>query len=68
MFCHLSIYFRQTMIEIQNDVLLKREKRLANIVAGILLIFVLTYFPAFLFPTVWLAKGFKNFLPFRSFS
>ena len=67
MFCYLSICFRQTMIEIQNDALLKREKRLANIVAGILLIFVLTYFPAFLFPTVLLAKGFKNFLPFRPF-
>ena len=67
MFCYLSIYFRKTMIENQNDALLRKEKRLANTVAGILLIFLLTYFPAFLFPTVLFAKGFKNFLPFRPF-
>lgn len=66
-FCYLSFYFRKTMIENQNDALLRREKRSANTVAGILLIFLLTYFPAFLFPTVLFAKGFKNFLPFRPF-
>ena len=67
-FCYLSIYFRKTVeIGNPNDSLLKREKRLANTVAWILLNFVLTYFPSFLFPTVLVIKGFKNFLDFRPY-
>ena len=67
-FCYLSIYFRKTVeVGNPNDSLLKREKRLANTVAWILLNFVLTYFPSFLFPAVLFIKGFKNFLPFRPY-
>ena len=69
MFCYLRIYFRKTVeVGNPNDALLKREKRLANTVAGILLILVLTYFPALLVPFVLSAKGlYKNSLPFRPF-
>ena len=69
MFCYLRIYFRKTVeVGNPNDALLKREKRLTNTVAGILLILVLTYFPALLAPFVLSAKGlYKNSLPFRSF-
>ena len=68
MSCYLSIYFRKT-IEVGNlnKALLEREKRLANTVAWILLILLLTYFPAHLFPIVLFIKGFKNFLPFRPY-
>ena len=46
MFCYLRIYFRKTVeVGNPNDSLFKREKRLTNPVAGILLILVLTYFP-----------------------
>ena len=69
MFYYLRIYFRKTVeVGNPNDALLKREKRLTNTVAGILLILVLTYFPALLAPFVLSAKGlYKNSLPFRPF-
>ena len=69
MFCYLRIYFRKTVeVGNPNDTLLKREKRLTNTVAGILLILVLTYFPALLVPFVLSAKGlYKNSLSFRPF-
>ena len=69
MFHYLRIYFRKTVeVGNPNDALLKREKRLTNTVAGILLILVLTYFPALLVPFVLSAKGlYKNSLPFRPF-
>ena len=69
MFCYLRIYFRKTVeVGNPNDARLKREKRLTNTVAGILLILVLTYFPALLVPFVLSAKGlYKNSLPFRPF-
>ena len=69
MFYYLRIYFRKTVeVGNPNDALLKREKRLTNTVAGILLILVLTYFPALLVPFVLSAKGlYKNSLPFRPF-
>ena len=69
MFCYPHIYFRKTVeVGNPNDALLKREKRLTNTVAGILLILVLTYFPAFLVPFVLSAKGlYKNSLSFRPF-
>ena len=68
MFCYLRIYFRKTVeVGNPNDALLKREKRLTNTVAGILLILVLTYFPALLVPFVLSTKGlYKNSLHFRS--
>ena len=69
MFCYLRIYFRKTVeVGNPNDARLKREKRLTNTVAGILLILVLTYFPALLVPFVLSAKGlYKNSLPFKPF-
>ena len=69
MFCYLRIYFRKTVeVGNPNDARLKREKRLTNTVAGILLILVLTYFPALLAPFVLSTKGlYKNSLPFRPF-
>ena len=69
MFCYPHIYFRKTVeVGNPNDALLKREKRLTNTVAGILLILVLTYFPALLVPFVLSAKGlYKNSVPFRPF-
>ena len=67
-FCYLSIYTRKP-IEVQNpnDSLFKKEKRLTNTVAWVLLILLLTYFPALLFPMLLFVKGFKNFLPFRPY-
>ena len=69
MFCYLRIYFRKTVeVGNPNDARLKREKRLTNTVAGILLILVLTYFPALLVPFVLSAKGlYKNSVPFKPF-
>ena len=69
MFCYLRIYFRKTVeVGNPNDALLKREKRLTNTVAGILLILVLTYFPALLVPFVLSTKGlYENSLRFRPF-
>ena len=69
MFGYLRIYFRKTVeVGNPNDALLKREKRLANTVAGILLILVLTYFPALLAPFVLSTKGLHgNSLRFRPF-
>ena len=62
-----AFFFRKTVeVGNPNDALLKREKRLTNTVAGILLILVLTYFPALLVPFVLSAKGiYKNSLRFR---
>ena len=67
-FCYLSIHTRKP-IEVgnPNDSLFKKEKRLTNTVAWVLLILLLTYFPALLFPILLFAKGFKNFLPFRPY-
>ena len=66
-FCYLSIYCRKNIqVGNLNEALLKREKRLANTVAWILLILVLTYFPGLLFGGVLVAKGVNN-LPFRPF-
>ena len=67
MFCYLRIYSRKTVeVGNPNDALLKREKRLTNTVAGILLILVLTYFPALLVPFVLSTKGlYENSLRFR---
>ena len=66
-FCYLSIYCRKNIqVGNLNDTFLKREKRLANTVAWILLILVLTYFPGLLFGAVLVAKGVNN-LPFRPF-
>ena len=48
----------------RNDAFLKREKRLANTVAWILLILVLTYFPGLLFGGVLVAKGVIIIFPF----
>ena len=48
----------------RNDAFLKREKRLANTVAWILLILVLTYFPGLLFGGVLVAKGVIIVFPF----
>ena len=66
-FCYLSIYCRKNIqVGNLNDAFLKREKRLANTVAWILLILVLTYFPGLLFGAVLVAKGVNN-LPFRPY-
>ena len=66
-FCYLSIYCRKNIqVGNLNEALLKREKRLANTVAWILLILVLTYFPGLLFGGVLVAKGINN-LPFRPY-
>ena len=66
-FCYLSIYCRKNIqVGNLNEALLKREKRLANTVAWILLILVLTYFPGLLFAGILVAKGINN-LPFRPF-
>ena len=66
-FCYLSIYCRKNIqVGNLNEALLKREKRLANTVAWILLILVLTYFPGLLFGGVLVAKGVNN-LPFRPY-
>ena len=66
-FCYLSIYCRKNIqVGNLNDAFLKREKRLANTVAWILLILVLTYFPGLLFGGVLVAKGVNN-LPFRPY-
>ena len=66
-FCYLSIYCRKNIqVGNLNEALLKREKRLANTVAWILLILVLAYFPGLLFGGVLVAKGVNN-LPFRPF-
>ena len=66
-FCYLSIYCRKNIqVGNLNEALLKREKRLANTVAWILLILVLTYFPGLLFGGVLVAKG-VNSLPFRPY-
>ena len=60
-FCYLSIYCRKNIqVGNLNEALLKREKRLANTVAWILLILVLTYFPGLLFGGVLVAKGINN--------
>ena len=69
MFYYLRIYFRKTVeVGNRNDALLKREKRLTNTVAGILLILVLTYFPALLVPFVLSTKGlYENSLRLRPF-
>ena len=69
MFYYLRIYFRKTVeVGNPNDARLKREKRLTNTVAGILLILVLTYFPALLVPFVLSTKGlYENSLRFRPF-
>ena len=69
MFCYLRIYFRKTVeVGNPNDARLKREKRLTNTVAGILLILVLTYFPALLVPFVLSTKGlYENSLRLRPF-
>ena len=59
-FCYLSIYCRKNIqMGNLNEALLKREKRLANTVAWILLILVLTYFPGLLFGGVLVAKRSK---------
>ena len=64
-FCCLSIYFRKNIqMGNRNDAFLKREKRLANPVAWILLILVLTYFPGLLFGGVFVAKGVIIIFPF----
>ena len=66
-FCYLSIYCRKNIqVGNLNDAFLKREKRLANTVAWILLILVLTYFPGLLFGSVLDAKG-VNSLSFRPY-
>ena len=48
----------------RNDAFLKREKRIANTVAWILLILALTYFPGLLFGGVLVAKGVIIIFPF----
>ena len=64
-FCYLSIYCRKNIqMGNLNEALLKREKRLANTVAWILLILVLTYFPGLLFGGVLVAKGVIIIFPF----
>ena len=64
-FCYLSIYCRKNIqVGNLNEALLKREKRLANTVAWILLILVLTYFPGLLFGGVLVAKGVIIIFPF----
>ena len=64
-FCYLSIYCRKNIqVGNLNDAFLKREKRLANTVAWILLILVLTYFPGLLFGGVLVAKGVIIIFPF----
>ena len=66
-FYYLSIYCRKNIqVGNLNDALLKREKRLANTVAWVLLILVLTYFPGLLFGGVLVANGVKN-VPFRPY-
>ena len=66
-FCYLSIYFRKNIqVGNRNDAFLKKEKRLANTAAWILLILVLTYFPGLLFGGVLVANGVNN-LPFRPY-
>ena len=66
-FCYLSIYCRKNIqVGNLNDAFLKRDKRLANTVAWILLILVLTYFPGLLFGGVLVTKGVNN-LPFRPY-
>ena len=66
-FCYLSIYCRKNIqVGNLNDIFLKRQKRLANTVAWILLILVLTYFPGLLFGGVLVANGVNN-LPFRPY-
>ena len=66
-FCYLSSYCRKNIqTGNRNDAFLKREKRLANTVAWILLILMLTYFPGLLFGGVLVAKGVNN-LPFRPY-
>ena len=64
-FCYLSSYCKKNIqTGNRNDSFLKRKKkRLANTVAWILLILVLTYFPGLLFGGVFVAKGVNN-LPF----
>ena len=64
-----AFFFRKTVeVGNPNDALLKSKKRLTNTVVGILLILVLTYFPALLVPFVLSAKGlYKNSLRFRPF-
>ena len=56
-FCYLSIYTRKP-IEVQNpnDSLFKKEKRLTNTVAWVLLILLLTYFPSASFPNAFVRK------------
>ena len=64
-FCYLSIYLRKNIqTGNRNDAFLKREKRLANPVAWILLILVLTYFPGLPFGGVLVAKGVIIIFPF----
>ena len=67
-FCYLSIYFRKKHSNGKSKRLIfeNAKKRLANTVAWILLILVLTYFPGLLFGAVLVANGVNN-LPFRTF-
>ena len=68
-FYYLSIYFRKTtpLAGYQIRAAVEREKQITNTVAWILVILVLTFLPAVLFPIVMFTKGVKNVQPFRPF-
>ena len=69
MFCYLSLYCSKTRHQNGHSiqVILKREKKLADTVGLILVVLLLTFLPALLCPFALLATGIKRFQAFRPF-
>ena len=68
-FCYVSIYCKPTLPQqfLHIRAILEREKRMANTVGLILLVLLLTFLPALLFPLVLYVKGVKYFQPYVPF-
>ena len=66
---NLGIYFKKTPIAEIRDIqaVIKREKKSATTIRLILLVLLLTFLPALLFPIVLTVNGVEHFGPYRPF-